>query len=102
MTKALRHQHFNLTAQEFIAVVTKKLLHLRIDQHDFTFAAHHHDGIGRSFEQLPESILRLFAAGNVGVNFKYAESVPPFVPLENLSAGNHDARSVASDLVQFA
>ena len=80
-TEARGRQHFNVAAQKFVTLVAKELLHLRVDEDDLAVSVHHHNGIRRAFQQLPESILRLFAAGNIVAHFQQPRGLFPVVLL---------------------
>ena len=47
----LRHQGLDGFAQQFIALVAKQLLHLRVDQDDLTLTVDHDHRVGRSLQQ---------------------------------------------------
>ena len=66
--KALRHQHLNLLSQEFVPLIAKQLLNLRIDQHDFSLPIHHDHGVRSGFQKPAEFLLRSFAFRDVLAN----------------------------------
>jgi len=51
VTEALRHEHFDLLAEQLFACVPEDLFSLGVHDHDLALAVGHHNGIGRGFEQ---------------------------------------------------
>ena len=54
LPEALRHQHLNLMSEQFLAFVTEKLLHLRVQQNHPALLVNHHYCVGSGLQNLPE------------------------------------------------
>jgi hypothetical protein len=55
--EAAGHEQLDGLAQQFVAVVAKRLFDLRINQHDLALPINHHHAVGQVLDELLETLV---------------------------------------------